>query len=1209
MFFADNTDSEGEAHRLAALMKEKQQVRGPLGFSGWIKFLNRSSRRMRLAIKGYLETSTFGLVMDIFNVVLSLIACCMYVYDTYVPQDGTGPLASVEIILVSWFMYDYILKIYISDNRFETITSGEGIVDFLSILPVFFEENSSMTVITSKDIDLSILGFMRVMKIFRLLRLRRLLEYFQDEVTKEIFVMSLTFMFIIFFGAGMFHFVENLPDSVCIRFLDATDDDTYSSVDLRQDCEDTIGDLFDDDEEYFTFTTNSTGDLWNQKKLLRFQLMFHEAAYFVVVTMTTVGYGDIGPTSGVSQMVTSVLILTTVIFVPFQTNQLLKVISEQSVWGKQSYNGRKNHRHVLVAGTVNSNGLACFIHEFYNADQLRRSDDVMNVVIMAPSYPSNDVIDLLADPAFASRLTYISGSVLAEKDLLRADVGRAEAVWLLSNKLTDRPDEEDALTILRSLQLRAYFNLRPEMQNTKLFTQLIQPENRTKLHMSSSMDGVSEQEAILCIDEMKMHIIARSCITPGIFTILNNLVTSSSGLTDSQLKGDNQRDSRGKKLMPWEAEYLNGVQHEIYRVKLAPSFDGLQFFEVNAAVYQAFGCVLMAVEQDGNMFIAPGELKLSCRDTRNPTYAYVITENSVQANQLEHFKEGQTFKGEHMGHDVETKEGDDSRTSGRPSRKSGGTFVVKHQESFKASDKRIVDKLSEEYVICNERRPYADGSIWCTDDLLPEGCSWDDIVEENRHIVICGNVPDLYHFILPLRSRSSLKNGRLPTIVVLHPVDMQVSDWHRLSIFPQVYFIKGSPLYKEDLLRAGVPQARQVIVFSPIKKSMPLQIGANNITQMEQEAMADADTLFINSALHSINPNVHIISELVHFSNMPYLNAIHEKNTDSSPNPSVPSSEPTSPTSPGMTRLSTHGTSVKGLETGAGVMENEGGGISPWFAAGNVYVSSLNDFLSAQLFHNPKLVSLLEKIIVSGEQRDSAGRKMDSTMIDLVCPYDLSRDGFKKREGKFKAKTMLWHECYFAFQRLKAIPIALLRMPASSDDPDGIDFGNQMQYVYTNPPRDTLVRTHDKVFLLLTTKVSWVINKGTKLRVFHNKKQRESGGSGGGGGGGGNGSGTGNGMGNGVRANGDDTPKAEPSETPEIRRHRRLSVNVLDRGGVRLDEAGNVIKAAAGSSSTTNELEELTAKLKNVLAATSKLKSEPNTPTIADAPASAEGAA
>ena len=47
------------------------------------------------------------------------------------------------------------------------------------------------------------------------------------------------------------------------------------------------------------------------------------------------------------------------------------------------------------------------------------------------------------------------------------------------------------------------------------------------------------------------------------------------------------------------------------------------------------------------MHIAPGQLKLRCRDVENPTYAYVITENSVQAKQLEHFKaDAGTFSGE-----------------------------------------------------------------------------------------------------------------------------------------------------------------------------------------------------------------------------------------------------------------------------------------------------------------------------------------------------------------------------------------------------------------------------------------------------------------------------------------------------------------------------------------------------------------------------------
>ena len=41
---------------------------------------------------------------------------------------------------------------------------------------------------------------MRVLKVFRLLRLRRLLEYMDDAVGREAFTMSLIFTFVIFFG-------------------------------------------------------------------------------------------------------------------------------------------------------------------------------------------------------------------------------------------------------------------------------------------------------------------------------------------------------------------------------------------------------------------------------------------------------------------------------------------------------------------------------------------------------------------------------------------------------------------------------------------------------------------------------------------------------------------------------------------------------------------------------------------------------------------------------------------------------------------------------------------------------------------------------------------------------------------------------------------------------------------------------------------------
>ena len=425
---------------------------------------------------------------------------------------------------------------------------------------------------------------------------------------------------------------------------------------------------------------------------------------------------------------------------------------------------------------------------------------------------------------------------------------------------------------------------------------------------------------------------------------------------------------------------------------------------------------------------------------------------------------------------------------------------MQRQQSWKESEKSQIKSLATDYVVCDERRTYEDGQIWCTDDLLPEGLTWSAIPQKHRHVIVCGNVPDLYHFILPLRSRKSnnIDKDGLVTIVVITPNEINTSDWHRLSIFPQIYFIKGSPLYREDLLRAGVPHAQHVVVFPPPKRPHNEGVvGSNSKTQMETEAMADADTLFINSALHSINPDVHVVSELVHFSNMPYLNAIHVGSMPGGP------PTPTNAVSP-MNGSSANLTGGGGGSGGAGEGKHV---IPPWFAAGNVYISSLNDFLSAQLFHNPMLVTLLEKIIVGGrinhdeyeipgldvkgqaaaapvpvskspgKQDEETKKKADdnNTMIELVSPFDLDLQTtmMGSKRSNSGDGSMLYKDVFFCFNKLKAIPIAILRGPSTPEDTE--DFGNTLSYVYTNPPPETVVRKQDQVFLLVSTKVIFAL--------------------------------------------------------------------------------------------------------------------------------------
>ena len=50
---------------------------------------------------------------------------------------------------------------------------------------------------------------------------------------------------------------------------------------------------------------------------------FFDAFYFVVVTMTTVGYGDVTPLSELGRVLTLLMILTGVLFIPWQLSEFV----------------------------------------------------------------------------------------------------------------------------------------------------------------------------------------------------------------------------------------------------------------------------------------------------------------------------------------------------------------------------------------------------------------------------------------------------------------------------------------------------------------------------------------------------------------------------------------------------------------------------------------------------------------------------------------------------------------------------------------------------------------------------------------------------------------------------------------------------------------------------------------------------------------------
>jgi voltage-gated potassium channel len=112
-------------------------------------------------------------------------------------------LEMVEIVCVTIFTIEYILRIYVADKKFKFIFSFFGIIDLLAILPFYL----------SFGVDLRSLRALRFLRLFRLLKLVRYnsaireLAYAINVAKEQIFLfLFITFILIYLSAVGIYYF-------------------------------------------------------------------------------------------------------------------------------------------------------------------------------------------------------------------------------------------------------------------------------------------------------------------------------------------------------------------------------------------------------------------------------------------------------------------------------------------------------------------------------------------------------------------------------------------------------------------------------------------------------------------------------------------------------------------------------------------------------------------------------------------------------------------------------------------------------------------------------------------------------------------------------------------------------------------------------------------------------------------------------------------
>lgn len=236
------------------------------------------NKSLKEKVKFYLDDEkTFaGRFVDFFIVSLSLISVIVFIIESYYHDANPLFFWYVEITIVSIFIVEYLLRLWTADNKIKHITGIYSIIDLVSILPVF---------VTSSN-----LRFFRILRVFRIFRLMRFLESrsFFAENTKlhQIRIVRIIFTIstIIFIFSAFIYEVEKA-----------------ANPDI-----DSLG----------------------------------NAIYFSVVTLATVGYGDISPITPLGRFVTTIMILISVALIPWQFTLLIKEVLF-SVSGKRTVTCKK----------------------------------------------------------------------------------------------------------------------------------------------------------------------------------------------------------------------------------------------------------------------------------------------------------------------------------------------------------------------------------------------------------------------------------------------------------------------------------------------------------------------------------------------------------------------------------------------------------------------------------------------------------------------------------------------------------------------------------------------------------------------------------------------------------------------------------------------------------------------------------------------------
>ncbi|KRZ24570.1 Calcium-activated potassium channel slo-1, partial [Trichinella pseudospiralis] len=537
------------------------------------------------------------------------------------------------------------------------------------------------------------------------------------------------------------------------------------------------------------------------------RITYWECVYFLVVTMGTVGYGDICCKTLLGRFFMVFFILGGLAMFASYVPEIADLIGSRQKYGGE-YKAENGKRHIVVCGYITYESVTHFLQDFLHEDR----DDVDVEVVFLHRVPPDLELEGLFKRHF-TKVEFFQGTVMDSIDLSRVKVHKADACLILANKYSSDPDAEDAANIMRVISLKNYS---PEI---RVIVQLMQYHNKAYLLNIPSWNWRTGDD-VVCLAELKLGIIAQSCLAPGFSTMMANLFAMRSFKTSMSTPG-------------WLNDYLRGAGMEIYTESLSHSFVGMTFPETAELMFTRLKLLLLAIE-------IKDDESLECNIIINPESNVIIKVNTQgffiaqSADEVKRKGVRHVILANRTAKVLSPNER--SQRSSLDDRNKGnlieGTSEIDLKSSLREAGLPLKVGLSDPddgsndpwQRIDEEDMKYDSTGMfhWCKarpiEDIILDR-EQASVTLLHNHVVLClfadrhSPLIGLRNFVMPLRA-SNYHYHELKQVVIVGDVEYLRREWKMIQNLPKIIILNGNPLSRADLRAVNINMCDMCVIIS-----------------------------------------------------------------------------------------------------------------------------------------------------------------------------------------------------------------------------------------------------------------------------------------------------------------------------------------------------------------------------------------------------------